>query len=136
MYNTIIIIMNRLSLPPTSSHLPQSFSSYNPPDPDHHIPSHTKPELLPLPHTTSSEEPINPLPLPPKDRKSSVTSGGKRHTRKNPLIIPSGMAASMARRAEATDNAANDNIPGNNRSEQLYAQSSMSSLSDLPIAGT
>jgi hypothetical protein len=42
----------------------------------------------------------NPLPLPPKDRKSSVTAGGKRHVRKNPLIIPSGAAASMARRAE------------------------------------
>ncbi len=41
----------------------------------------------------------NPLPLPPKDRKSSVTAG-KRHVRKNPLIIPSGAAASMARRAE------------------------------------
>jgi hypothetical protein len=43
--------------------------------------------------------PPNPLPLPPKDRKSSVTAG-KRHVRKNPLIIPSGAAASMARRAE------------------------------------
>ncbi len=41
----------------------------------------------------------NPLPLPPKDRKSSVTAG-KRHVRKNPLIIPSGAAANMARRAE------------------------------------
>jgi len=41
----------------------------------------------------------NPLPLPPKDRKSSVTAG-KRHVRKNPLIIASGAAASMARRAE------------------------------------
>ena len=46
----------------------------------------------------------NPLPLPPKDRKSSVTAG-KRHVRKNPLIISSGAAASMARRAE--DNTGN-----------------------------
>jgi len=41
----------------------------------------------------------NPLPLPPKDRKSSV-GAGKRHIRKNPLIIPGGVAASMVRRVE------------------------------------
>ena len=45
------------------------------------------------------DEVSNPLPLPPKERKSSVTTG-KRHVRKNPLIIPSGAAASMLRRVE------------------------------------
>jgi len=52
---------------------------------------------------TNSQVPdLNPLPLPPKDRKSSVTSG-KRHIRKNPLIIPGGAAASMLRRVESED---------------------------------
>jgi len=56
-------------------------------------------ELAPAKIAPLAEEVSNPLPLPPKDRKSSVTSG-RRHIRKNPLIIPSGAAASMARRLE------------------------------------
>ena len=41
----------------------------------------------------------NPIPLPPKEGKSHVTTG-KRHIRKNPLILTSGAAANMARRFE------------------------------------
>lgn len=68
---------HRLSLPPTA------FSKFS-------LPSHSEPP-------DSIPEQSNPLPLPPKDRKGSVTSG-KRHVRKNPLIMTSGAAASMARR--------------------------------------
>ena len=68
---------------------------------------------------------VNPLPLPPKDRKSSVTSGGKRHTRKNPLIIPTGMAANMARRAESVADDENSNI----QEQNLIAQDKPSNSS-------
>ena len=75
---------HRLSLPPTAfSKLSFSSSNTDPPEP-----------IL--------EQSSNPLPLPPKDRKSSVTSG-KRHVRKNPLIMTSGAAASMARRFDETE---------------------------------
>merc|ERR1719188_2478995 len=75
---------HRLSLPPTAfSKLSFPCSNTEPPEP---IP----------------EQSSNPLPLPPKDRKSSVTSG-KRHVRKNPLIMTSGAAASMARRFDETE---------------------------------
>jgi hypothetical protein len=82
---------HRLSLPPSAA-------------------AFTKLELLPsvdnagggtaMQEQAGMEAAANPLPLPPKERKSSVRVGGKRHVRKNPLIIPSGAAASMARRAE------------------------------------
>ena len=81
---------HRLSLPPTSAPVGMSQSS------------HRKQSYDVDTHNSQVDEPVNLLPLPPKDRKSSVTSG-KRHTRKNPLIIPSGIAANMARRAELTE---------------------------------
>ena len=74
---------HRLSLPPTAFSKLSFPSTADPPEP---IP----------------EQSGNPLPLPPKDRKSSVTSG-KRHVRKNPLIMTSGAAASMARRFDETE---------------------------------
>jgi len=85
---------HRLSLPPTAS-------VFKIPDMDQI-------------HAPLIEEGANPLPLPPKDRKSSVTSG-KRHIRKNPLIIPSGAAASMVRRLE--DNVELEPVPPPNRTK-------------------
>ena len=79
---------HRLSLPPSSS-----VFTFNKP---------------PLPCLSSdldlSTEPdnSNPLPLPPKEGKSLVTTG-KRHVRKNPLILTSGAAANMARRFETDE---------------------------------
>eukprot|EP00092_Neocalanus_flemingeri_P101629 GFUD01129951.1.p1 GENE.GFUD01129951.1~~GFUD01129951.1.p1 ORF type:complete len:1100 (+),score=246.67 GFUD01129951.1:50-3349(+) len=83
---------NRLSLPPSSNIF--SFSKLS-------IPQNIESDSIPEGFNT------NPLPLPPKDRKSSVTAG-KRHIRKNPLIMTSGAAASMARRFETDEPAARD----------------------------
>jgi hypothetical protein len=40
----------------------------------------------------------NPLPLPPKADRLKLEQPPKRHVRRNPLIIPSGMAANVLRR--------------------------------------
>ena len=45
----------------------------------------------------------NPLPLPPKSQKLQLSQPPKRHVRKNPLIIPSGMAANLLRREAVED---------------------------------
>ncbi len=46
----------------------------------------------------------NPLPLPPKTTRLNLSAPPKRHVRKNPLIIPSGMAANLlSRRGEDED---------------------------------
>ena len=84
--STITTRDNRLSLPPSSNVFSQSKSSLQ----------HSQTSTLP---STSYQAPSydNPIPLPPKDGKSLVTAG-KRHVRKNPLILTSGAAASMARR--------------------------------------
>lgn len=80
---------NRLSLPPSSSVFSYSKPSF--------------PTLQPS-HNTQPPTDNNPLPLPPKEGKSHVTAG-KRHVRKNPLILTSGAAANMARRLETEDSA-------------------------------
>merc|ERR1719158_2038036 len=94
---------HRLSLPPTA------FSKFS-------FPHAIEPVDPPIPEVSN-----NPLPLPPKDRKSSVTSG-KRHVRKNPLIMTSGAAASMARRFETEENTAaraeNDAAPSHSMHTQ------------------
>jgi len=93
---------NRLSLPPSSNIF--SFSKLS-------IPLSTD--------SDSAQEGLaaNPLPLPPKDRKSSVTAG-KRHIRKNPLIMTSGAAASMARRFETDEPAARGDTDINNHTQK------------------
>ena len=82
---------NRLSLPPSSSIFSSAKVSLS---------SQTL-DRDPLPSQVSTD-PSNPIPLPPKEGKSHVTTG-KRHVRKNPLILTSGAAASMARRFETEE---------------------------------
>ena len=84
------VASNRLSLPPSSS----IFSSAKV--------SLSSQTLDPLPSQGFSNDPSNPIPLPPREGKSHVTVG-KRHIRKNPLILTSGAAASMARRFETEE---------------------------------
>ena len=76
---------HRLSLPPTSS----VFSYSRPPAPGLAADREATPD------------PGNPIPLPPREGKSHVTAG-KRHVRKNPLILTSGVA-SAARRFESDE---------------------------------
>ena len=61
----------------------------------------------PPPPKQSSEPPpslgSNPLPLPPKSHRLQLAEPPKRHVRKNPLIIPSGMAANLLRREAVED---------------------------------
>lgn len=70
----------------------------------------------------------NPLPLPPKDRKTSVTSG-RRHVRKNPLIIPTGAAARMLQNAEQEVPQPVQQPPKNN-----YRRPSFPNLREKPFA--
>ena len=109
---------HRLSLPPTSAPLQPQSQVYSG---AHRKQSYDQERDVYNQHSSSNlDEPVNPLPLPPKDRKSSVTSGGKRHTRKNPLIIPSGIAANMARRAELSEDEPLDHIrPSSLRSSSV-----------------
>ena len=86
------VTSNRLSLPPTSSIFSSAKVSLS---------SQTL-DRDPLPSQGFSNDPPNPIPLPPKEGKSHVTVG-KRHIRKNPLILTSGAAASMARRFESDE---------------------------------
>lgn len=58
------------------------------------------------PSTTKNSCNNNPLPLPPKTTTLDLSAPPKRHVRKNPLIIPSGMAANILRR----ESTANENI--------------------------
>jgi len=119
---------HRLSLPPTSS-----------------VFSHSKVSLVSqtLEKETNniSEEISNPIPLPPKEGKSHVTTG-KRHVRKNPLILTSGAAANMARRFEHEDSSevssnkvrtktTHHPTPGNDAFEQEIAYS-IDALDDIP----
>jgi len=120
---------HRLSLPPTSS-----------------VFSHSKVSLMSQTlekENNISEEISNPIPLPPKEGKSHVTTG-KRHVRKNPLILTSGAAANMARRFENEDSssaaASSANVrtknthhltPGNDAFEQEIAYS-IDALDDIP----
>merc|ERR1719400_46112 len=98
---------HRLSLPPSSS-----------------VFTFNKPTTLPSLSSDvdiSETESSNPLPLPPKEGKSHVTTG-KRHVRKNPLILTSGAAASMARRFETEEPSSAQstcNNPQRNKNTQL-----------------
>ena len=74
--------------PPTSQ--PSSPANPNSPNPN---PVNVASEPLPS---------SNALPLPPKSQKLTLSQPPKRHVRKNPLIIPSGMAANVLSR-RATD---------------------------------
>ena len=100
---------HRLSLPPTST-----FFNFNKPP----LPATLGPEVEVPVETDNS----NPLPLPPKEGKSLVTTG-KRHVRKNPLILTSGAAASMARRFETEEPSSTvqstTNNPQRNKNTQL-----------------
>ena len=61
------------------------------------------------PSISQADNVSNPIPLPPKEGKSHVTAG-KRHVRKNPLILTSGAAASMARKFETDDSNTTSNV--------------------------
>ena len=108
---------HRLSLPPTASIFSQISTAPEP----------TAPSSVYPPDPPPTEDAFsNPLPLPPKDRKSSVTAG-KRHIRKNPLIIPSGASASMVRRVEddyETETFVPRSKPGSRLQPTLPTQSS------------
>ena len=43
----------------------------------------------------------NPLPLPPKSASLYSSSTGKRHVRKNPLILPSSRVTNLVNRSES-----------------------------------
>ena len=104
---------HRLSLPPSSS-----VFTFNKPTT---LPSLNSDVDISAVETDSS----NPLPLPPKEGKSHVTTG-KRHVRKNPLILTSGAAASMARRFETEEHSSGQstsNNPQRNKNTQLTSNS-------------
>ena len=63
------------------------------------------PPAAPAPLAPSSSS-NNVLPLPPKSTKLNLSQPPKRHVRKNPLIIPSGMSANILRR----ETSANENM--------------------------
>jgi len=129
------VASNRLSLPPSSSIFSSAKVSLSSQtlDPD------------PLPSQGFSNDPPNPIPLPPKEGKSHVTVG-KRHIRKNPLILTSGAAASMARRFETeaepgppptapvrTKNTHQFSVTNNDAFEEEIAFS-IAALDDIPEA--
>ena len=76
-----------------------------PPPPPVHVHHPVKHSSEPPPALSHSQmaAPSNPLPLPPKSQKLQLSQPPKRHVRKNPLIIPSGMAANLLRREAVED---------------------------------
>ena len=72
-----------------------------PPPPVQHPVKHSSEPPPAVSHANNATS--NPLPLPPKSHKLQLSQPPKRHVRKNPLIIPSGMAANLLRREAVED---------------------------------